>query len=125
VAVIAPTEIVNDKIPSSAEAALLTSLNRENRINGCIIDGPLALDAAVSKYASECKGIKSEVAGDADVLVMHDLNSGNILYKSLIFLSDGVSAAIITGAAAPIVLTSRADSEKSKLFSIALAASLD
>jgi phosphate butyryltransferase len=125
VAIIAPLEFVNPKIASSTDADILTSMNRKNQINGCIIDGPFALDIAVSKEASLCKGIISEVAGDADILVTHDINSGNILYKSLIFLSDGIAAAIITGASSPIVLTSRADSKKSKLFSIALAAALD
>ena len=125
VAIIAPLEIVNQKISSSTDAEILTLMNKRNQINGCIIDGPFALDIAVSKKASDCKGIISKVAGDADILVTHDLNSGNILYKSLIFLSDGIAAAIITGASSPIVLTSRADSEKSKLYSIAFAAALD
>jgi len=95
-------------------------MNKE--INSCIIDGPLALDIAISSKASQQKGIVSEVAGNADILVAPDLNSGNILYKSMVFLSDASSAAVILGAKAPIVLTSRADSEKNKLYSIALAA---
>ena len=125
VAIIAPLELVNHKISSSIDAEILTLMNKRNQIKGCIVDGPIALDIAVSRKAADCKGIISEVAGDADILVTHDLNSGNILYKSLIFLSDGIAAAIITGASSPIVLTSRADSEKSKLFSIAFAAALD
>jgi len=124
VAVLAPLEIVNHKIPSSSDAALLTSMNRRNQITGCVIDGPLALDIAISAEARDHKGIRSDVAGDADILVTPDLNSGNILYKSLMFLSDGIAAAIITGASAPVVLTSRSDSEKNKLYSIALAAAL-
>ena len=124
VAILAPIEIVNDKIPSSVDADLLTRLNKEKQINDCIIFGPLALDNAISKEAAFQKGIVSEVAGDADILIAPDLNSGNILYKSLIFLSDGSAAAIITGASAPIVLTSRADSEMNKLYSIALAAAI-
>jgi len=124
VAVLAPIETVNDKIPSSTDAALLTLMNQEQHITNCIVYGPLALDNAVSKEAALQKGIHSEVAGDADILIAPDLNSGNILYKSLIFLSDGKAAAIITGANAPIVLTSRADSEMNKLYSIALAAAL-
>jgi phosphate butyryltransferase len=123
-AVIGPLETVNEKISSTTDAALLTQMNRRNQIKGCIIDGPLAIDNAVSKEAAEHKGIVSEVAGDADILLAPDLNSGNILYKTMIFLSDGLSAAIITGATVPIVLTSRADSEKSKLYSIALAAAM-
>ncbi len=124
VAVLAPIETVNDKIPSSTDAASLTRMFQEQHINHCIVYGPLALDNAVSKEAALQKGIHSEVAGDADILIAPDLNSGNILYKSLIFLSDGKAAAIITGANAPIVLTSRADSEMNKLYSIALAAAL-
>jgi len=124
IAVLGPLETVNEKIPATLDAALLTQMNRRNQIKRCLIDGPLALDNAVSTEATRLKNIDSEVAGDADVLVAPDLNSGNILYKSLIFLSDGLSAAIITGARVPIVLTSRADSEKSKLYSIALAAAI-
>jgi phosphate butyryltransferase len=124
VAVLAPLEVVNDKISSSVDAAALTKMSTENQIKNCIVYGPLALDNAISKEAAVHKGIKSMVAGDADILIAPDLNCGNILYKSLIFLSDGISAAIIAGASAPIVLTSRADSEMSKLYSIALAASL-
>ena len=124
VAIIAPLEVINHKIPSSEDAAILTSMNKKNKIRGCIIDGPLALDVAVSKLASDHKGIVSDVAGDADLIVVPDLDTGNTLYKSLVFLSDGIAAAIITGASVPIVLTSRADNEKNKLYSIALAATL-
>ena len=124
VAVLAPVEVVNEKISSSVEAGILTGFNNETRFSDCIIYGPLALDNAISDKAAKQKGINSEVAGDADILIAPDLNSGNILYKSLIFLSDGEAAAIITGASVPIVLTSRADSEMNKLYSIALAASL-
>ena len=125
VAVLAPLETVNEKIVSSLDASELKLLQHQNHIKGCIIEGPLALDNAVSKNAARQKGIVSDVAGDADILLVPDLNSGNILYKSLIFLSDGISAGIITGASVPIVLTSRADSHHSKLCSIALAAILD
>lgn len=124
VAILAPLETVNNKIQSSVDAAALTKMNQNNQIRNCIINGPLALDNAVSKEAARQKKIESPVAGDADILITPDLNSGNILYKSLIFLSDGLAAAIIAGASAPIVLTSRADSEESKRYSIALAAAL-
>lgn len=124
VAIIGPVEVVNPKISSTLDAAILTQMNRRKQIKSCIIDGPLAIDNAVSKKAAEQKGINSEVAGDADILVAHDLNSGNILYKTMIFLSDAKSAAVILGAKVPIVLTSRADSEQTKLYSIALAASI-
>ena len=124
IAVLAPVETVNEKIESTLHAAQLTMMNKRKQINGCIIDGPLALDNAISFEAAEHKGIKSEVAGDADILMVSNLDSGNILYKSLIFLGGALSAAIITGASVPIVLTSRADSEHSKFISIALAAAL-
>jgi phosphate butyryltransferase len=125
VAVIGPLEVVNPKIESTLHAAMLTLMNKRNQITGCKIDGPLALDNAISKEAAELKGIDSEVAGDADIIVTPDLNSGNILYKSLIFLAGGTSAAIIMGADSPVVLTSRADSELSKFMSIVLAAAMD
>ena len=124
VAILAPIETVNQKISSTVDAEALQQMNKNNQIRNCIIHGPLALDNAISKEAAQQKGIISEVAGDADILITPDLNSGNILYKSLVFLSDCKVAAIITGANAPIVLTSRADSDINKLYSIALAASL-
>jgi phosphate butyryltransferase len=124
IAVLAPLEKVNDKIQSTVDAAMLKKMNLTGEISDCLIDGPLALDNAVSKKAAEHKGIVSELAGDADLLLAPDLNAGNILYKSMMFLSDGLSAAVILGASAPIVLTSRADNELSKMYSIALAASL-
>ncbi len=124
VAVLGPIETVNEKITSTTDAAILTQMNIRGQIKGCIVDGPLALDNAISVKAAEHKGIRSSVAGDADILLTPDLDSGNILYKSMSFLSDAVSAAIITGATAPVVLTSRADTEESKLYSIALAAAI-
>lgn len=125
VAVIAPVEVVNPKIESSVHAAMLSMMNKRGQIKGCVVDGPLALDNAVSKGAAEHKGIVSEVAGDADILMAPELNSANMLYKSLNFLGNCSSAAVIMGARVPIVLTSRADSERSKLLSIALAAAMD
>jgi phosphate butyryltransferase len=125
VAVLTPVETVNEKIESTMHAAQLTMMNKRKQINGCIVDGPLALDNAISFEAAEHKGITSEVAGDADILMVSNLDSGNILYKSLIFLGGALSAAIITGASVPVVLTSRADSEHSKFISIALAAALE
>lgn len=124
VAIIGPVEVVNPKISSTTDAALLAQMCRRKQITSCIIDGPLAIDNAVSPEAALQKGIESEVAGKADILVAPDLNSGNILYKTMIFLSDAKSAAVILGAKVPVVLTSRADSEESKLYSIALAAAI-
>ncbi len=124
VAVVGPLEVVNPKIESTTHAAMLTVMNKRGQIQGCIVDGPFAIDNAVSKEAAEHKGIISDVAGDADILLAPDLNSGNILYKTLMFLGGGTSAAVIMGARVPIVLTSRADDERSKMMSIALAAAM-
>lgn len=124
VAVISPAETVNSKMESSMDAAMLSMMNRRGQIKGCLVDGPLALDNAISKDAAIHKGIISDVAGDADILIMHDLDSGNTLYKAINFLVGANSAGIIAGAKVPIVLTSRADSEVSKTMSIALAAAL-
>lgn len=124
VAVVGAVETVNPKMEATVHAAMLTQMNRRKQIKGCIIDGPLALDNAVSAESAHHKGIVSEVAGDVDLIVTPDINSGNILYKSLNFLGGATTAAVIMGAAVPIVLTSRADSEKSKLMSIALAAAI-
>ena len=125
VAVLCPVETVNPKIQSTLDAEEIKKLNDSGKIKGCSIDGPLALDIAVSPEAVKHKGILSAVAGDADILLAPDLDSGNILYKSLIFLGNSISAAVVMGAQVPIVLTSRADSEQSKLMSIALASALD
>lgn len=124
VAIIGPLEIVNPKIESTNHAAMLTVMNNRGQIKGCQIDGPFAIDNAVSKEAAEHKGIHSDVAGDADILVTPELNSGNVLYKTLMFLGGCTSAAVIMGARVPIVLTSRADTDKSKMMSIALAAAM-
>ncbi|MDR1179113.1 MAG: bifunctional enoyl-CoA hydratase/phosphate acetyltransferase [Spirochaetales bacterium] len=122
VAVVAAVETVNPKMEPTVHAALLTQMNRRGQIRGCLVDGPLALDNAVSKEAAAHKGIASEVAGDMDIILVPDIEAGNILYKSLVFLGGACTAGIIIGAKAPIVLTSRSDSDKSKLYSIALAA---
>lgn len=121
VAVVCPVETVNSKIESTQHAAILTMMNRRGQIKGCLVDGPLALDNAVSKEAAQHKGIESDVAGDADLLLVHDIDSGNTLYKSLLFLGNAKTAAVVVGAKVPVVLTSRADTEESKLYSIALA----
>lgn len=125
VAILAAVETVNPKMEATAHAALLAVMQRRNQLTGCIVDGPLALDNAISAEAARHKGIESTVAGDADILVAPDLNSGNILYKALGFLGGAKTAAIIAGARVPVVLTSRADSDTSKYLSLALAASLN
>lgn len=123
IAVVAAVETVNPKMEATIHASILTTMNRRNQIKGCIIDGPLGFDNAVSKESAEHKGILSEVSGDADLILTPDIESGNILYKCLTYFADATVAAIILGASVPIVLTSRSDSDKSKLMSIALAAS--
>ncbi len=123
VAILAAVETVNPKMPATIDAALLTMMNKRKQIKGCIVDGPLAFDNAVSEEATHHKGIVSEVAGDSDLLLVPNIEAGNILYKSFTYFGNAVVAAIILGATAPIVLTSRADSDRSKMMSIALAAS--
>lgn len=122
VALLAAVEKVNpDKMPCTVTASILTQMNRRGQIKGCIIDGPLALDNAISAESARIKKIQSEVAGDADILVAPDIEAGNILYKCLLDLAQARGAGIVMGAAAPIVLTSRADTAETKLASIALA----
>ncbi|WP_026572578.1 phosphate butyryltransferase [Bacillus sp. UNC438CL73TsuS30] len=121
VAPIAAVEVVNPAMQATVDAAALTVMNKRGQITGCIVDGPLALDNAVSVLAAEHKGIQSEVAGKADILVVPAIEVGNALYKSLVYFANAKVGAVIAGAKAPIVLTSRADSAESKLFSLALA----
>lgn len=123
VAMLAAVEKVNpDKMPCTVTASILTQMNRRGQLKGCIIDGPLALDNAISAESARIKKIVSDVAGDADILVAPDIEAGNILYKCLLDLAQAKGAGIVMGAAKPIVLTSRADTAETKLASIALAA---
>jgi phosphate butyryltransferase len=121
VAPIAAVEVVNPAMQATVDAASLTMMNQRGQIRNCAVDGPLALDNAVSHHAAEHKGIESEVAGQADILLVPNIETGNALYKSLIYFAKAKVGAVIAGAKAPIVLTSRADSAESKLFSLALA----
>ncbi len=121
VAVICAKEKVSPKMPATVDAAELEKMNKSGEIKGCLVGGPFALDNAVSLEAAKLKGITHPVAGHADILMMPTIEAGNILYKSLVFLADTKNAGIIVGAKAPIVLTSRADSQETKLNSIALA----
>jgi phosphate butyryltransferase len=125
VAILAAVETVNPKMEATTHAAMLVAMQKRNQIRGCLIDGPLALDNAVSAEAAHHKGIVSDVAGDADILLAPEITSGNILYKSMIFLGGAVTAAMIVGASVPVVLTSRSDSDRSKFLSIALAAAME
>ncbi len=122
VAVLGAVEMVNENMQATLDAALLSKMNQRDQIRNCIIDGPLAFDNAVSLESSQLKGIKSEVAGDTDLLLMPDIEVGNVLYKSLVFFAKAKVASIILGAMVPIVLTSRSDSEQAKFDSILLAA---
>lgn len=120
VAVICAKEKVNPKMPDTVDAAELTKMNENGEITGCIVKGPFALDNAISKEAAIHKGIDHTVAGDADMLLMPDIEAGNILYKALVFLARASIAGVIVGAKAPVVLTSRADDNEAKFNSIAL-----
>jgi len=122
VAVLSAIETVNPDIASTLDAACLTLMARRGQITGAIVDGPLAFDNAISRKAAEEKGITSQVAGDADILLVPDLVSGNILAKNLEYLAGAVAAGVAVGLAVPIVLTSRADPAMARLASLALAA---
>lgn len=124
VAIVGSVETVNPQMEATMHAATISMMNYRKQITGCVIDGPLAIDNAVSKKASELKNITSDVAGDVDLILGPDIDGANILYKTLSFLGGASAAAVIMGATVPIVLTSRADSEKSKFLSIALAAAI-
>ena len=122
VAVIAPSEQLLLQLESSKDAAFLSKMGERGQITGCLIDGPLALDIAIDKEAAEIKGIKGEVAGDADCLLFPNLDAGNVFYKTNMKLARAESAAMLVGAKVPVVLTSRGDSTLTKQYSIALAA---
>jgi phosphate acetyltransferase len=124
VAILAAVEVVQENIPATTDAAALIAMATEGKITGGILGGPFGFDNAVSKRAAEIKGITSEVAGDADILIAPDLNAGNILYKSLIYMAGAECAGVVLGTTVPIILTSRADSETCRIASCALASLL-
>lgn len=121
VGVIAAKEKVAESMPATIDAGALVEQWKNGEIKGCKVGGPFALDNAISKEAAQTKGLQDPMAGEVDILLMPTIEAGNVLYKALNFLANAVSAGVIVGAKAPIVLTSRADSEASKLYSIALA----
>ena len=121
VAILAATELINPRMQATVDAAILCKMADRGQITNGIIDGPLAFDNAINKQAAEDKGIISSVAGDADILLVPDIESGNILAKQLTFLGHADAAGIVLGARVPIVLFSRADSLRTKLLSCALA----
>jgi phosphate acetyltransferase len=121
VAILSATETVSSKVVSTVEAAALCKMSDRGQITGAVLDGPLALDNAINLHAAEVKHIVSPVAGRANVLVVPDLEAGNMLAKSLSFLAGAEAAGVVVGARVPIVLTSRADSAEARLVSCAAA----
>jgi len=121
VAILSAVETVTSKIPSTIEAAALCKMAERGQITGGILDGPLAFDNAISPEAARIKGINSPVAGRAQILVVPDLEAGNMLAKNLIFLAGADAAGIVLGARVPIILTSRADSVRARMASCAAA----
>ena len=121
VAILAAVETVTSKMPATIDAAALCKMAERGQITGGILDGPLAFDNAISKQAAETKGIHSAVAGDPDILLAPDLEAGNMLAKQLTFLANADSAGLVLGARVPIILTSRADSVRSRIASCAVA----
>jgi phosphate acetyltransferase len=121
VAILSAVETVTPKIPSTIEAAALCKMAERGQISGGVLDGPLAFDNAVDPQAAEIKGIKSPVAGRAQILVVPDLEAGNMLAKNLTFLAKADAAGIVLGARVPIILTSRADSVRARMASCAVA----
>jgi phosphotransacetylase len=121
VAALSSIETINPNIPSTVHAACLSKMAQRGQIRGAIVDGPLAFDNAISATAAADKAIDSPVAGDADILVVPDLDAGNILSKNLEYLASAKVAGIVMGAMAPVVLTSRSDPPRARVYSLALA----
>ncbi len=122
VAILSAVETINPKIPSTIEAAALCKMAERGQIRGAILDGPLAFDNAISAEAARIKKIDSPVAGDPDILLVPDLEAGNMLVKNLTFLSRADGAGVVLGARVPIILTSRADNQRTRMASCAVAA---
>jgi phosphate butyryltransferase len=122
VAPICAVEVVNPKMPATLDAAMLSKMSDRGQIKGCVVDGPLALDIALSSEAAKHKGVTGEVAGKADIFLMPNIETGNVMYKTLTYTTDSKNGGILVGTSAPVVLTSRADSHETKMNSIALAA---
>ncbi len=120
VALLTHSEAVNPKVQSTVDAAIIANMNKRGQITGCLIDGPLAFDNAISKESAELKGIKSEVAGDADVLVVPNIEAGNIFGKCLTYYCKYRVAHVVMGAKVPILIASRADDAETKFLSMAM-----
>ncbi len=121
VACVAAVEVVNVDMPETLDAAALAKMSDRRQIRGCVIDGPLGLDNAVSMEAARHKSVGGPVAGQADVLLAPDIAAGNAIYKTMVYFGDVDTAALVLGAAAPVVLTSRSDSPRARMLSLALA----
>jgi phosphate acetyltransferase len=121
VAVLAAVETVNPRMPTTLDAAALTVMAARGQIRGALVDGPLAFDNAISLAAAKTKGIVSTVAGQADILLVPDLEAGNMLAKQLVYFGGADAAGLVLGARLPIIMTSRADSLRVRLASVALA----
>lgn len=121
IAVLAAVEVINPKMQATLDAAALCKMAERGQITDCIIDGPLAFDNAISKEAAAEKGIKSEVAGDPDILLTPDIEAGNMMAKQMSFINKADAAGIVMGARVPVILASRADSLRTRLLSCALA----
>jgi phosphate acetyltransferase len=121
IAILAAVETVNSKMPATLDAAALCKMAERGQITGGVLDGPLAFDNAISREAADIKGINSPVSGDPDILIVPDLESGNILAKQLSFLANADSIGMVLGARVPIILTSRADTVRSRIGSCAVA----
>jgi phosphate acetyltransferase len=122
VAILSAVETINSKFRSTIDAAALCKMAERGQITGALLDGPLALDNAISREAAAMKHIVSAVAGDADILLVPDLEAGNMLAKELTFLANADAAGIVLGARVPIILTSRADNVRTRMASCAVAA---
>ncbi|MCI8946935.1 MAG: phosphate butyryltransferase [Lachnospiraceae bacterium] len=123
VAPLAAVEVVNPKMPVTVEAAELTQMNKDGKITGCIIDGPLSLDLAIDAEAAKHKGATDRaIQGDADVLLFPDIHAGNLVYKAMVHTADVVNGNLLTGTKAPVILTSRSDTFEVKVNSLALGA---
>jgi phosphate butyryltransferase len=120
VAILAATEMVNPEMPANMDAANLSKMAERGQIRGGLVDGPLALDNAISRKAAEMKGIESRVAGYADILITPDVESGNVLAKAIVYFAQGRMAGVVVGAKCPIVMPSRSDPPEQKLMSLAL-----
>ncbi len=122
VASICPVEVVNTSMQSTVDAALLAKMSDRGQFKGCIVDGPFALDNAISEEAAHHKGVTGPVAGKADILLLPNIETANVMYKTLTYFSSSKNGGLLVGTSAPVILTSRADSFETKVNSIALAA---